>query len=78
MKAQFEQRLKILMEEQEQLLCRKNRKVTPYNGIVNRYEFPVLTASHVPISWRYDLNPETNPYLAERIGVNGVFNAGAI
>jgi len=49
-----------------------------YNGIFDRYENPVLTASHAPIIWRYDLNPQTNPFLLERLGINAVFNAGAI
>lgn len=48
------------------------------NGIFIRYQFPVLTADHVPLFWRYDLDPETNPYLLERMGVNSVFNAGAM
>jgi len=39
---------------------------------------PVVTAEHIPLFWRYDLNYNTNPYLMERIGVNGTFNAGAI
>jgi 4-O-beta-D-mannosyl-D-glucose phosphorylase len=38
----------------------------------------VLTAGHVPIPWRYDLNPTTNPFLMERLGVNAAFNPGAI
>ncbi len=48
------------------------------NGVFDRYKNPVLTAAHTPLSWRYDLNPETNPYLMERFGINAVFNAGAI
>ena len=49
-----------------------------YNGIFDRYENPILTNEHIPLEWRYDLNEETNPYLLERIGVNAVFNSGAI
>lgn len=49
-----------------------------YNGIFDRYENPVLTNEHIPLDWRYDLNEKTNPYLLERIGVNAVFNSGAI
>jgi 4-O-beta-D-mannosyl-D-glucose phosphorylase len=48
------------------------------NGVYDRYINPVLTAAHAPVFWRYDLNPETNPYLMERFGINAVFNAGAI
>jgi 4-O-beta-D-mannosyl-D-glucose phosphorylase len=48
------------------------------NGIYDRYRYPVLTAQHTPLFWRYDLNKETNPYLMERFGINAVFNSGAI
>ena len=48
------------------------------NGIFERYKYPILTAAHTPLEWRYDLNPETNPYLMERIGVNATMNSGAI
>lgn len=75
----FEKRLHTLYEQHEALLNRKN-EVDPTwnNGIFDRYRYPVLTAAHTPLFWRYDLNPATNPYLMERIGVNGVFNPGAI
>lgn len=75
----FEKRLHTLYEQHEALLNRKN-EVDPTwnNGIFDRYRSPVLTAAHTPLFWRYDLNPATNPYLMERIGVNGVFNPGAI
>ncbi len=61
-----------------QLLERKNRKSNFYNGIYDRYEYPVLTREMIPILWKYDLNPETNPYFMERLGVNAVMNSGAI
>lgn len=67
-----------IMEDQEKLLMRKNEMVSKSNGVFNRYKYPILTAEHVPITWRYDLNPETNPYLMERIQMNAVMNAGAI
>jgi len=57
---------------------RPNAPTDAYNGIFRRYEHPILTADHVPIEWRYDLNPETNPHLMERLRVNAAFNAGAI
>lgn len=66
------------LEKQEALISRKNIKSEEYNGIYDRYEYPVLTREHIPLSWRYDLNPETNPYFMERLGVNAVMNAGAI
>ena len=65
-------------EKQEELLSRKNEKSSFYNGIYLRWKNPVLTRDHVPLHWRYDLNPETNPFFMERLGVNAVFNAGAI
>lgn len=65
-------------ERQEALLSRRNEKTDFYNGIYDRYRYPVLTREHIPLTWRYDLNPETNPYFMERLGVNAVMNAGAI
>ncbi|MEM8874265.1 MAG: glycosidase [Planctomycetota bacterium] len=49
-----------------------------YNGVFDRFEHPILTAEHAPIEWRYDLNPETDPRLQQRIGVNATMNSGAI
>ena len=68
-----------LRDRQEKLLSRENTvNEAYYNGIYDRYEFPVLTREHIPLTWKYDLNKETNPYFMERIGVNAVFNSGAI
>lgn len=74
----FQQRFNQLSALHQALLAKKNNKQTPGNGIYDRYENPVLTAAHTPLYWRYDLNPDTNPYLMERFGINAVFNAGAI
>ncbi len=74
----FKTRLGKLTAEHEELITRTNRKVTTGNGIFERYEYPVLTAAHTPLSWRYDLNPDTNPHLMERFGINAAFNAGAM
>ncbi|MBS7566659.1 glycosidase [Mucilaginibacter sp. Bleaf8] len=74
----FEAKLNQLQHKHQQLLSRANEPVESTNGIYQRYRFPVLTAEHAPLNWRYDFNPESNPFLMERIGVNGVFNAGAI
>lgn len=68
----------VLKERQERLLQRKNARTDFYNGIYDRWEDPVLTREHVPVEWRFDLDPETNPYFMERLGVNAVFNSGAI
>lgn len=67
-----------LKEKQEKLLARKNVKTDFYNGVFDRYEYPVLTRNHIPLTWTYDLNPETNPYFMERLGINAVMNSGAI
>ncbi len=74
----FKQALENLKAEHEELLSRKNIKSESGNGIYDRYEYPVLTAAHAPLHWRYDFNPETNPFLMERIGVNATLNSGAI
>lgn len=65
-------------EKQDRLLARKNEKSGYYNGILQKYKYPVLTREYVPLHWRYDLNPQTNPYFMERLGINAVMNSGAI
>lgn len=65
-------------KKQEELLSRKNKKSDFYNGIYDRYEYPVLTREHIPLTWRYDLDKESNPYFMERLGINAVMNSGAI
>ena len=71
-------RRKSLSREYEALIRRPNRRVEPGNGVFWRYRRPALTAAHVPLEWRYDFDLERNPYFMERLGVNAVFNAGAI
>lgn len=67
------------LRKYEALINRKNEVDTDfYNGIYNKYKYPVLTREHVPLTWQYDLNPETNPYFMKRLGVNAVMNSGAI
>jgi 4-O-beta-D-mannosyl-D-glucose phosphorylase len=48
------------------------------NGVFNRYVHPVLTAQHIPLNWRIDFDPTRNPFLMERLGINAIFNSGAI
>lgn len=67
-----------IRKEHEALLSRKNERLFSVNGIYNRYRFPILTRDHVPLEWRFDFNPETNPRFMERNGFNATFNAGAI
>ena len=66
------------LDKLNKLLERKNKKTDFYNGIYDRYEYPVLTREMIPLTWGYDLNPDTNPYFIERLGVNAVMNSGAI
>ncbi|MBB2150688.1 glycoside hydrolase family 130 protein [Pedobacter gandavensis] len=74
----YDKRLEELSLAHQSLLTRRNKSENLGNGIFNRYENPVLTAAHTPLYWRYNLNRESNPFLMERIGINSVFNAGAI
>ena len=73
----FEDSLAKLRKEHDALIRRKNTK-TSSNGVWTRYAYPVVTAGHTPLFWRYDLNPATNPRLLERFGINSAFNSGAI
>ena len=73
----FEKRISALRSAHEELIGRKN-PAADSNGVWTRYTYPILTAAHTPLFWRYDLNPATNPFLLERFGINGTFNAGAI
>ena len=74
----FERNKARVTAEYEALINRKNIVSDSYNGIYDRYVYPVLTAAHAPIIWKYDMNPETNPYFMERLGINAVLNSGAI
>jgi 4-O-beta-D-mannosyl-D-glucose phosphorylase len=74
----FHGRLASLREAYETLIARPNERVDEAHGIYSRYRHPVLTADHTPYFWRYDLNPDTNPFLLERLGINAVFNTGAM
>ena len=75
---EFKNALNNLKAKHEELLSRKNEKMLNGNGIYDRYVNPIITAEHAPVHWRYDFNPETNPYLMERVGVNATLNSGAI
>ncbi|WP_337942427.1 glycosidase [Parabacteroides sp.] len=78
MKISFQNRIEVLRNKQKALLERENLLVVEDNGIITRYAYPVVTANHIPLEWRYDLNPDTNLYCLERIGVNACMNSGAI
>lgn len=78
MRQDFKQRLHHLEDEYNKLVNLNNEPLKESNGIYLRYKNPVLTAQHVPLFWKYDLNEKTNPFLMERFGINAVLNAGAI
>src|SRR5688500_13904447 len=78
MKTDFATRLNTLQQNYQRLVKRKNPAEETTNGIYFRYRFPILTAEHTPLFWRYDLDERSNPHLLERFGINAVFNAGAI
>ncbi len=71
-------RLKTLQLAHQKLIGKTNKPIALSNGIYRRYKNPIVTAQHIPLHWRYDLNPQTNPNIIERIGFNATFNAGAI
>ena len=79
MRNPFTSRLSSLRRNHAALIKRKNSVDASWdNGVYERYVNPVITAAHVPLEWRYDLNPKTNPFLLERLGINAALNAGAI
>lgn len=72
------QRLADLRTEFEALIAVSNAPQSRSNGVYQRWQHPVITAAHVPLEWRYDVNPATNPFMMERMGINATFNAGAM
>ena len=76
--AEFRRKVRELFKLHEKLIARKNPRAKTGNGVFDRYAYPVLTAEHTPLFWRYDLDQRTNPYLMERMGINATFNAGAM
>lgn len=62
----------------QQLISQKNVPRESSDGLFRRYENPVLTDRHIPLTWRYDFDEDRNPNLLERMRINAVFNAGAI
>lgn len=78
-KTMFDAALSKLKADYKAIAERKNEvDTTWYNGVYDRYKYPVLTNANIPLTWRYDMNYERNPYLLERIGANAAFNSGAI
>jgi 4-O-beta-D-mannosyl-D-glucose phosphorylase len=77
-KTTFAVKLKALQRAHAKLLSRRNRPRRDGNGVFDRYENPVLTAEHTPLEWRYDFHHASNPHLMTRLGINAVFNVGAM
>ena len=75
---QFGKKLEEILETHEKLVSTQNLAVEKTNGWYQRYKNPILTAEHIPVFWRYDLNENTNPFLLERIGINATLNSGAM
>jgi len=67
-----------LLIEHKKIVEKLNEPIPDSNGIYVRYKNPIVTEKHIPINWRYDLNPDTNPNCLERIGFNATLNSGAI
>ncbi len=74
----FETRKAAIEKAHHDLLTQKNEELFSTNGIYSRFKNPILTREHVPLNWRFDFNPVTNPFFMERIGFNATFNSGAI
>lgn len=74
----YTERVQKIKKDFNSLITKKNNSLFSTNGIYNRHENPIVTRDHIPLNWRFDFNPETNPYFMERIGFNATLNAGAI
>ena len=78
MNGYFKKQIEALRQRHEALLQRPNEMQEETNGVIRRYVYPVLTRQHIPLEWRYDFNPATNPCCMERIGFNATMNSGAL
>lgn len=78
MNSYFNERLVKLRKHHNEILEKRNEPLFSTSGIYSRYRYPVITADHIPLEWRFDLDPKRNPRLLERMGINSVFNPGAI
>ena len=75
---EFDRAVEGMSRRHRELITRPNERCESENGLFHRYRYPVVTAAHTPLFWRYDLDHRTNPHLLERFGINAAFNAGAI
>ena len=69
----FKEKVQILLDKHQQLVSRKNEPATDGNGVYQRWKYPVVTAAHTPVFWRYDFDEARNPYLMERQGVINLY-----
>ena len=74
----FNERVVALRAHHETLLARKNVPMEWGNGIYTKYQYPILTAEHTPLEWRYDFCEQDNPFLMQRIMMNATLNSGAL
>ncbi|MBQ0047323.1 MAG: glycosidase [Prevotellaceae bacterium] len=78
MSKEFDMKVAALRAHHEELLTRPNVKKEWGNGIYDKYVYPIITAEHTPLEWRYDFCEKDNPYLMQRIMMNATLNSGAI
>lgn len=78
MSTSFEQKVAAVRERHEKLITRPNVKKEWGNGIYDKYVYPIITAEHTPLEWRYDFNEPDNPHFMQRIMMNATLNSGAI
>src|ERR1039457_3798821 len=76
--AEFQLQRERLFAAHERLLQRSNEPLAESHGWFQRFGYPVLTAAHTPLLWRYDFDEAANPFLIERLGINAAFNVGAM
>ena len=68
----------VLMADYETLIARPNEvNQRFYNGLLERYRYPVLTREHTPPFWMYDANPASNPYMYRTIFLKNQYGYGS-
>ena len=67
-----------VQKRHDTLINQKNTPLETSNGIYTKYAYPILTAEHTPLEWRYDFSERDNPFFEQRIIINATFNPGAI
>jgi 4-O-beta-D-mannosyl-D-glucose phosphorylase len=70
--------IKEILSAYETFINRENEILPSENGLYQRYKYPVLERRHIPPFWIYDFDKKNNPFMMERLGINCVFNSGAI